>query len=59
VWRVLDDVTASVSVLANKNGVKVMVEPPTRNLRVGVEGDIALQIIQPVSRTRAGLPRAQ
>ncbi len=48
VWRVLDDVTASVSVLANKNGVKVKVEPPTRNLRVGVEGDIALQIIQPV-----------
>ena len=48
VWRVLDEVTASVEVLANENRVRVRVEPPLRSLRVGVERDIALQIIQPV-----------
>ena len=48
VWRLLDDVTTSVGVVADENHVRLRVEPPTRSLRVGVEGDIALQIIQPV-----------
>ncbi len=48
VWRVLEEVAASVQVLADENQVRLRVEPPLRTLRVGVEGDIALQIIQPV-----------
>ena len=48
VWRVMADVLTSVGVLADENGVEVMVRPPARDLRVGVEGDIAVQIIQPV-----------
>jgi signal transduction histidine kinase len=48
VWRVLADVVSSVGVLTGGNGVQVKVEPPARDLRVGVEGDIAVQIIQPV-----------
>jgi two-component system OmpR family sensor kinase len=48
VWKVLADVLNSVGVLADENRIDLRVEPPTRNLRVGVEGDIVLQIIQPV-----------
>ncbi len=48
VWRVLADVVTSLGVLESENNIQVRVEPPTRNLRIGVEGDIALQIIQPV-----------
>jgi signal transduction histidine kinase len=47
-WRVLDDVVTSVGMLAAENSVQVKVEPPPRDLRVGVGGDIAVQIIQPV-----------
>jgi two-component system, OmpR family, sensor kinase len=48
VWQVLADIVASIGVLAEENGVEVRVQPPARDLRVGVEGDIAVQIIQPV-----------
>ena len=48
VWQVLADVVTSIGVLADENGVEVRVQPPPRTLRVGVEGDIAVQIIQPV-----------
>ncbi|NLE10614.1 MAG: HAMP domain-containing histidine kinase [Actinobacteria bacterium] len=48
VWQVLEEASASVGVLAGENGVRVRVEPPLRSLYIGVERDIALQIIQPV-----------
>ncbi len=48
VWQVLADVVASIGVLAENNEVEVRVRPPARDLRVGVEGDIAVQILQPV-----------
>lgn len=48
VWQVLADIVTSIGVLAEDNGVEVRVQPPQRDLMVGVEGDIAVQIIQPV-----------
>jgi signal transduction histidine kinase len=48
VWQVLADVVSSIGVLAEENGVEVSVQPPARNLRVGVERAIAVQILQPV-----------
>lgn len=48
VWKVLSDVVTSIGVLADENEVEVMIEPPPRDMRLGVEGDIAVQIIQPV-----------
>ncbi len=48
VWQILADVVSSIGVLAEENGVEVRVRPPARNLRVGVDGDIAAQILQPV-----------
>jgi signal transduction histidine kinase len=48
VWQVLADVMTSIGVLSEENGVEVRVQPPARELRVGVDGDIAVQIIQPV-----------
>ncbi|GEM_PF-383170 len=48
VWQVLDEAAGSVGVLAAENRVRVRVEPPLRSLHIGVERDIALQIIQPV-----------
>jgi len=48
VWQVLADVMTSIGVLADESGVEVRVQPPARELRVGVDGDIAVQIIQPV-----------
>ena len=48
VWQVLADVVSSIGVLAEENGVDVRVQPPARDLRVGVERTIAAQILQPV-----------
>jgi signal transduction histidine kinase len=48
VWQVLADVVSSIGVLAEENGVEVRVQPPARDLRVGVERAIAVQILQPV-----------
>ena len=48
VWQVLADVVSSIGVLAEENGVEVSVQPPARDLRVGVERAIAVQILQPV-----------
>jgi signal transduction histidine kinase len=48
VWQVLADVVSSIGVLAEENGVEVRVQPPARDLRVGVERAIAAQILQPV-----------
>jgi signal transduction histidine kinase len=48
VWQVLADVVSSIGVLADENRVEVRVRPPERELRVGVERDIAVQILQPV-----------
>jgi signal transduction histidine kinase len=47
-WKVLEDVAAGVKVLAESRSIEVAIEPPVRQLRVGVGGDIAAQIIQPV-----------
>jgi len=46
--RVLEDVASSVAVLAAEHSIQVTVEPPSRDLRVGVARDIAAQIVQPV-----------
>jgi two-component system, OmpR family, sensor kinase len=59
VGRVLADLVKSVGVLAGENHVEVRVELPTRNLRVGVEGDIALQIIQPVVENACRFARSK
>jgi two-component system, OmpR family, sensor kinase len=48
VWQVLADVVSSIGVLAEDNDVEVRVQPPARDLRVGVERAIAAQILQPV-----------
>jgi signal transduction histidine kinase len=48
VWQVLADVVSSIGVLAEENGVEVSVQPPARDLWVGVERAIAAQILQPV-----------
>ena len=47
-WRVLADAVTSIGVLADEHEVEVMIVPPSPELRVGVEGDIAVQVIQPV-----------
>jgi len=47
-WRVLEDVVSGVGVLAGERKVQIKAERPSRELRVGVGGDIAAQIIQPV-----------
>jgi two-component system OmpR family sensor kinase len=59
VWQVLADVVTSIGVLAEENGVEVRVQPPARNLRVGVERDIAVQIIQPVVENACRFARAE
>lgn len=48
VWQVIADVVSSIGVLAEENEVEVRVRPPARDLRVGVERDIAVQILAPV-----------
>jgi len=48
VWQVLADVVSSIGVLSEENNVEVRVRPPARDLRIGVDGDIAVQILQPV-----------
>jgi two-component system OmpR family sensor kinase len=59
VWQVLADVVTSIGVLAEENGVEVRVQPPARDLRVGVEGDIAVQIIQPVVENACRFARGE
>ncbi len=46
--KVIEDVVKGVAVLAAERRVQVQSERPTRELYVGVGGDIAAQIIQPV-----------
>lgn len=48
VRRVLEDVVAAVGVLAKERKIQIEVEAPSCTVHVGVERDIALQIIQPV-----------
>jgi signal transduction histidine kinase len=48
VAEVLREVAVGVEVLAKENGIEVSVRPPTKNLSVGVGGDIAAQIVGPV-----------
>lgn len=59
VWQVLADVVSSVGVLAEENEVEVRVVPPPRDLRVGVERDIAVQILQPVVENACHFARAE
>ena len=58
VWQVLADVVSSIGVLAEENGVEVSVQPPARDLRVGVERAIAAQILQPVVENACRFARA-
>ena len=58
VLQVLVDVVTSIGVLAEENNVEVRVQPPDRDLRVGVERDIAVQIIQPVVENACRFARA-
>jgi signal transduction histidine kinase len=59
VWQVLADVVSSIGVLADENGVEVRVQPPPRDLRVGVERAIAAQILQPVVENACRFARAE
>lgn len=59
VWQVLADVVTSIGVLAEENRVEVRIQPPARDLRVGVEGDIAVQIIQPVVENACRFARTE
>jgi len=59
VRQVLEDVVASVDVLAKEKGVEVRIEPPARTAHVGVEKDIALQIIQPVVENACRFARSR
>jgi two-component system, OmpR family, sensor kinase len=59
VWQVLADVVSSIGVLAEENGVEVSVQPPARDLRVGVERAIAAQILQPVVENACRFARAE
>ena len=59
VWQVLADVVSSIGVLAEENGVEVMVQPPARDLRVGVERAIAVQILQPVVENACRFAQSQ
>ncbi|MFH0915015.1 MAG: ATP-binding protein [bacterium] len=59
VWQVLADVVTSIGVLAEENQVEVRVQPPARDLRVGVEGDIAVQILQPVVENACRFARSE
>ncbi len=46
--KVLDNVVSSVKVLAKEKSVDLVVEAPSREIRVGVGTDIVTQILQPV-----------
>ncbi len=59
VWQVLADVISSIGVLAEENGVEVRVQPPARDLRVGVERAIAVQILQPVVENACRFAQAE
>jgi signal transduction histidine kinase len=59
VWQVLADVVSSIGVLAEENGVEVRVQPPARDLRVGVERAIAVQILQPVVENACRFAQAE
>jgi signal transduction histidine kinase len=59
VWQVLADVVSSIGVLAEENEVEVRVQPPARDLRVGVERAIAVQILQPVVENACRFARAE
>ncbi len=59
VWQVLADVVSSVGVLADENEVEVRVAPPPRGVKVGVERDIAVQILQPVVENACHFARAE
>jgi signal transduction histidine kinase len=59
VWQVLADVVSSIGVLAEENGVEVRVQPPARDLRVGVERAIAAQILQPVVENACRFARSE
>jgi two-component system, OmpR family, sensor kinase len=59
VWQVMADVVSSIGVLAEENGVDVRVQPPARDLRVGVERAIAAQILQPVVENACRFARSQ
>lgn len=59
VRQVLQDVAAAVRVPAGEKRVEVHVQPVTRALHVGVEGDIAVQIIQPVVENACRFARSR
>lgn len=59
VWRVLADVVTSIGVLADENEVEVLILPPPQDLRVGVERDIAVQVIQPVVENACRFARSK
>lgn len=59
VWQVLADVVSSIGVLADEHEVEVRVQPPPRDLRVGVERDIAVQILRPVVENACRFARAE
>jgi len=50
---------SSIGVLADEHEVEVRVQPPPRDLRVGVERDIAVQILRPVVENACRFAKAE
>jgi two-component system, OmpR family, sensor kinase len=59
VWAILADVVRSMGILAEENGVEVMVQPPPLGLFVGVDADVAVQILQPVAENACRFARSR
>jgi len=59
VGRVLEDVVAAVGLLAFERGVEVTMTPLGRRAYVGVERDIAVQILQPVVENACRFARSK
>jgi len=59
VRKVLDNLAKSVAVLAKEKAVEVVVDPPMREIRVGVGVDIATQILQPIVENACRFARSR
>lgn len=59
VRKVLDNLASSVEVLAKEKAVEVIVDPPMREIRVGVGADIATQILQPIVENACRFARSR
>jgi signal transduction histidine kinase len=59
VRKVLESLVTSIQVLARDEAVEVVVQPPARDIRVGVGADIATQILQPILENACRFARSR